>query len=337
MTISIKPGQAWDLDLFQPEDAEGVARLFRTVYGNDYSIKIYLDPDGLREENQAGRIISSVARTPEGDIIGHTALFRSAPYEKLYESGASAVLPEYRGEAIFSRMIRHSLDFGTKVMGVEAIMGESVCNHLFTQRLSAGIGFFSCAVAVDLMPAEFYAKEKSASGRVAALSDFKTMVPRPQTLYIPKQYVEDLRFIYKDFDDERNLIASESPIPIGKLSILEGQYFPFARVLRIAVLDAGEDLADIICEEQRKYDADGLNVTQVWLNLSQPWTGEAANRLFSQGFFLGGVLPRWFNDDALMLQKVAGTPNWEGIHLLTDRSRALVHMVRQDWKRAMAI
>ena len=76
----IEPGQLWEVDLFRPEDAKGVTQLFLSVYGKGYPIRTYIDPKALMEENAAGRIISSVARTPRGDIVGHNALFQSAPF-----------------------------------------------------------------------------------------------------------------------------------------------------------------------------------------------------------------------------------------------------------------
>ncbi|MDQ5984936.1 MAG: hypothetical protein CSYNP_00634 [Syntrophus sp. SKADARSKE-3] len=97
------------------------------------------------------------------------------------------------------------------------------------------------------------------------------------------------------------------------------------------MLDAGLDLADAVHAEEEKYRPEGLALTQVWLKLSEPWMDAAVVSLRSQGFFLGGVLPRWFDDDALMVQKVVGTPNWAGIQLLTDRSKTLVDIVRKDW------
>ena len=49
----IEPGQTYEFDLFRPEDAEGVSRLFRTVYGDSYPIKTFIEPKLLIEENAA--------------------------------------------------------------------------------------------------------------------------------------------------------------------------------------------------------------------------------------------------------------------------------------------
>ena len=80
--VDIAPGQTWEIDLLRPEDAIGVVRLFRTVYGEGYPIPAFVDPEELIRANAEKRIISSVARTPSGDIVGHNAMFRSAPYQQ---------------------------------------------------------------------------------------------------------------------------------------------------------------------------------------------------------------------------------------------------------------
>ncbi len=62
--VDIAPGQTWEIDLLRPEDATGVVRLFRTVYGDGYPVQAFVDPQELIRANAEKRIISSVARTP---------------------------------------------------------------------------------------------------------------------------------------------------------------------------------------------------------------------------------------------------------------------------------
>lgn len=97
MTDDIEAGQPWEVYRFEPRDAEGVVRLFHSIYGAGYPVRTYVEPQLLIEENAAHRIISSVAKTPDGDIVGHNALFNSAPHSGTYESGAGLVHAAYRG------------------------------------------------------------------------------------------------------------------------------------------------------------------------------------------------------------------------------------------------
>jgi hypothetical protein len=330
---SIEPGQPWKVDLFRPEDAEGVARLFLSVYGEGYPIRTYLDPERLIQENAAGRIISSVARTPKGDVVGHNALFNSAPFQGIYECGAGVVHAVYRGGAgVFTRLVAHGQDVGAREFGVRAIFGESVCNHVFSQKMCHNLGWTSHALEVDLMPAAAYVKERSAPGRVASLVDYVTISPGPHKVFLPGAYEASLRFLYSGLDDQREFLTSDASFPIGSKTTIRTQSFAFARVARCAVPESGVDFAGIIEKEERDVLAQRPVVIQVWLNLAEPWVSAAVEILRAMGFFFGGLLPRWFDTDGLLMQKIIGEPCWEGMQIYFDRAKSLVDMVRADWK-----
>ncbi len=332
----IEPGQSYVFDLFRPEDAEGVVRLFKTVYGEGYPIRTFIDPELLIAENAAGRTISSVARTPKGDIVGHNALFNSAPYKKIYESGARLVHPQYSGGAgIFTTLGNHGVDVGALQFGVEAAYGEPVCNHVFAQKATAKSGYISHAVEVDLMPASAYDKGKSGPGRVSTLLEFKTLKPKPHEVYLPRVYEEPFHFLYSGLDDKRQIHISAAEQPPEIPSHLSVQVFDFAQVARIAVNQAGRDFTTVLGQEEIKLSTQNVIVIQVWLNLSWPWVNTIVQELQASGYFLGGLLPRWFDQDGMLMQKIMGRPNWEGIQLYFDRAKRLLEWVRTDWERTL--
>ena len=329
----IEPGQNYEFDLFRPEDAEGVSQLFRTVYGDSYPIKTFIEPKLLIEENATGRTISSVARTPKGDIVGHVALFHSAPYERICESGAGLVHPSYRGgKGIYTELGLHGMEVTAKKYNIELLFGEPVCNHIFAQRGTAKAGWITQAIEVDLMPAEAYDKEKSASGRVTALLDFKTLKPKPHTVYLPAVYEESMRFIYSGLDDGRDLVLSRDELSSPMKTEIKTQVFDFAQVARLVVHEAGADFEGVLEREERSVLEKGVVVLQVWLKLSWPWIGQVVDILRKRGFFLGGILPRWFDVDGILMQKIIGQPNWEGIQLHFDRAKKILEIVKADWQ-----
>ncbi len=331
---TVEPGQSFEIDLFRPQDAPGVANLFRTVYGEGYPIRKFIEPELLVEENAIGRTISSVARTPRGDIIGHSALYNSAPYTGIYESGAGLVLPSYRATAgIFTSLVAHGLEVAADKFEVDLVYEESVCNHIFSQKAAANLGLVTRAIEIGLMPAEAYEEEKSATGRVAATLDFKTLRPKPQTVYLPVRYEDALRFLYDGLDDRRVLLLADKDLPSGK-STITTEFFDFARVARMAVNDAGSDFESVLKQHEVIALGKGMIVIQVWLKLSWPWVGKVVEFVRNRGYSLGGILPRWFDDDGMLMQKIMGEPNWEGIHLYTDRAKKLLELVRADWQQA---
>lgn len=101
---------------------------------------------------------------------------------------------------------------------------------------------------------------------------------------------------------------------------------------RIAVHAIGDDVEDAFAIEEKKAGQWDITVFQAWLNLSQPWAGRAVDHLRRIGYFLGGVLPRWFDYDGLLMIKTHHRPYWEEMQIHFDRAKEIVRLVREDWK-----
>ncbi|MBI4632733.1 MAG: hypothetical protein HY742_02410 [Deltaproteobacteria bacterium] len=335
---SIEPGQDVEIDCFRSEDAEGVARLFRIVYGSGYPIQTFLEPEILRRENAAGRTISTVARTPKGDIVGHNALYQSTPHPRTYESGAGLVHPAYRGnKGMFTRLIAHGEETGCREFGIEGIFGEAVCNHLLSQKAASRQGWITQALEVDLMPASAYDKEKSATGRVSSLVDFKTLMPKPQRVCLPAVYEGAFRLLYGGLDDSRHMDFVENESLPDSATDIKTQFFAFAGVARIAVHAAGTEFAGSFDVQEQAVLKQGALVIQVWLPLAFPWISRLVGDLKERGYFLGGLLPRWFGGDGMLMQKILQRPNWEGIQLYSDRAGTILELVKADWARTVNV
>mgnify|MGYP000993616237 FL=1 len=76
---AIGDGETVIVGLFRKEDGPGIARLFKTVYGDGYPVRRFYSPDGLLEAHDSGESFSLTARKADGAVIGHMALFRSSP------------------------------------------------------------------------------------------------------------------------------------------------------------------------------------------------------------------------------------------------------------------
>jgi hypothetical protein len=229
-------------------------------------------------------------------------------------------------------MNAHGLEQGKNRFKIAGLFGESVCNHVFSQRMCAKLGAVNMAVEMDLMPATAYSQEGSARGRVSSLLDFIPIQSKPQTVFIPQVYSEALDFIYGGLTDERTRRSSEDPIPGDGITELESQVFDFAQVARLAVKQTGRDFIEIMAGTERDLAARGVAVIQIWLNLSWPWVGEIVNYLRARGYFLGGLLPRWFDSDGLLLQKTAARPGWEDMQIYFERAQKIAAFARADWE-----
>jgi hypothetical protein len=331
----IVPEEQFEVGFFRPEDAKGIVELFKAVYGEGYPIKVFYDEKALTDANANGEYYSIVARTQSGKVVGVEHLYRSAPYESLYEAGAGMVLKEYRQFGLNKRMLQFVFDdWAPKQDAIEQTFGEAVCNHPYMQRVVSQMGHVETALEVALMPAEAYDKERSATGRVAALLIFRCYKPKPHAVFLPPAYEKELRWIYSRLDDSRDLSVAEKTLPADISSKAEMTVFDFARVARIAIHEMGADLADYLTNLENQALAQKAVVIQVWLKLSAPWSGAAVDILRSKGYFFGGVLPRWFDEDGLLMQKLVCEPDFDGIQLYSDEAKEIFAMVKEDWARA---
>jgi len=329
--------EPFQVDFFKPEDADGIARLFRAVYGEGYPVKIFYDPKALTQANASGDYYSIVARTTAGELIGVNHLFRSAPCKNLYEVGSGMVLKDYRQLGVNKAMLTFLYeDWVPTRKNVEEVFGEAVCNHPYMQKTVLDASHVETAVEIALMPAEAYDKEKSSSGRVAALLIFRRYASKPHKVYIPAVYERELRFIYDGLDDVREVSFATEAIPEHQVSHAEMKVFDFAQVARIAMDTIGNDFEQYVYDLESYALDQNSSVIQLWLDLSVPWVGPAVDILRKKGFFLGGVLPRWFDHDGILMQKLFCSPDFEGIRLHSERSHKILEMIKQDWGRTQA-
>jgi hypothetical protein len=323
----------FEVGVFCSEDAEGVARLFRSVHGEDYPIKMFYDPIQLVKANQEGDYYSIVARSLDKEIIGIHNLFRSAPSRGAYEWGVGLVLKEWRSKGVSGAIEQFMIDNVVPKLGMHTVFGEPVTNHVQMQKAGIKYNFNATALEVGLMPGEAYSGEGVTSHRVSTLLFFRLYRNIPQEIFLPKPYNVALRFMYEKFLLGRAFSESTSLPPGNTVSQSDMDLFDFAKVARIAFHKIGSDFAEHISDLESEAVKKGSIVIQLWLKLTSPWIGEVVKVLQGRGFFLGGLLPQWFDDDGLLMQKLLFRPDFDSIQLYSDDSHRIADFVRADCRR----
>jgi hypothetical protein len=323
----------FEVGVFCSEDAEGVARLFRSVHGEDYPIKMFYDPIQLVKANHEGDYYSIVARSLDKEIIGIHNLFRSAPSRGAYEWGVGLVLKEWRSKGVSGAIEQFMIDNVVPKLGMHTVFGEPVTNHVQMQKAGLKYNFNATALEVALMPGEAYSGEGVTSHRVSTLLFFRLYRNIPQEIFLPRPYNFALKFMYEKFLLGRSFSEATSLPPMNTVSRSDMDLFDFAKVARIAFHETGSDFAVRISDLESEAVKRGSIVIQVWLKLTSPWIGEVVKVLQGRGFFLGGLLPQWFDDDGLLMQKLLFMPDFDSIQLYSDDSRRIADFVRADCQR----
>ncbi len=327
----VTPGLDFQVRRLKPEDAWGVARCFYAIYGAEYPIDTYYVPEKLIEENARGNVYSVVARASNGDIIGHGALYRSScPHPRVFEIGQLMVLPEYRRSFAVFRLAQALQGEPVQAARPVELFGEAVCHHVLTQKMGYRDGYCDCAIEVGLMPAAAYPRTEFATDRVSALLHFRTFEDQQQSVYVPARYREQVEYIIAGLEVARTIRECGAAPPATAATVLHQEYFEFAQVARAHVRSVGADFDRIA----RAFDAEsqqrGARVMQFSLNLGEAAVERAVELLRNRGYFFGGFLPRWFDSDALLLQKVLDLPDFRSIQLYTERARRIFDFICRD-------
>ncbi len=331
----IEPNQEYQIDCFRPEDAPGIAKLFHAVYGPGYPFDAFYIPERITEENRNGNIHSVVARTARGDIIAHGALYRSSPhFSELYEGGQYLVRKSYRNSFAMFKIQKYI--FATLVQRVRpaGIFGESVCNHVISQKFAARAGSKDTALEVDLMPSEAYTKEWGEDfNRVSCLIQFVSVSDRPHEVVLPVAYREQIDRILNECGVSRAVKTFTETVPPEGPSEVMTKHFNHAGVTRSNVIRAGENFDSVVTGIEEQAKQEGSVVLQFFVNLNVPWIDASIEMLRERGYFFGGYVPRWFDSDGLLMQKLLIAPHFEGISLYSDAAKQLRDYVEADWKR----
>jgi hypothetical protein len=329
----VVPGQSFAADAFRPEDAAGIVNLFRVVYGEAYPLARYYDPDWITRANADGELISVVSRTPSGDIVAHSALYRSSPANPgLLELGLGLTLPEYRSTVAMLGITLYFRDTLVPGLTCDGIFGEAVCNHVITQKLCSFMGMHECTLEIDLMPAESYQAEQSAAGRVSCLSLFREITDQQHPLFLPDTCAGFLQELFPLVKITRGLAPADAS-PRVDVTELQTTFFDFAAVSRCNLIRVGDDYVAALTAMEEDARSKGRQISQVYVNLADPANGVAVAWLQAQGYFPGGLMPCWFvAGDALLLQKLEQAPGFDRVNLQSKRAKQLLELVQREYR-----
>lgn len=339
MTISV-PDQdfgEYRIRLMKDSEAPSVVDLYRAVYGDHFPIKEMYDPEFIVKQQEAGLMYRVVAVDASDKVLAHHAMYRlEETYHGLYEAGQGMVYPEHRGKG-FSNVLQEYIGRQlAAAVGVEEFWGESVTNHVMMQKAALYVGVKESGIELEVMPATSYEAEKSAPGRVGVVVCFLIVKEKPHTIFLPAPYAEMLQRIYANGKRDRRFAEGAQSLPEGVRSRYVDTFISSAGLLRVSLFEAGKDMAEAMAGLEKKYAPLGTVVTQVLLPLDKPWSGTATEVLNHQGFFFSALIPRWFDADALMMQKLVHPTNYDEMKIHSDFAKEMLQFIIEDRARVEA-
>ena len=320
------------------DNATFVGSVFQSVYGDNFPVKYVYQPLLVLQEIQERRLSASLAFDEAGNPVGYISLFKSAPNLRLWEGGNLVVNPLFKHSTLASHLFNHYLtaDSGSLLEG-DGIYTEAVCHHYFTQVSCAKFGLQDCAIELDQLDGSSFKDGRAETERVACVLNFKELSEPPVLQYLPTQYMEMLTHLAEPLRP-RTFRPALSPLPTDGSTRWEDSYHESARTWKISVWEIGADWLAIVEQLLSQAKARGVISLQLTLNTASPHLGAGVSVLQQHGFFLGGLIPRWFGTDGVLMQQVLGKkPDFDGIKLYTKTAKKLLEYIRAEYNQVTQI
>ncbi|MFP5213078.1 MAG: GNAT family N-acetyltransferase, partial [Acidobacteriota bacterium] len=238
----------WTIRPLLPEEAIEISRCAYQAYGYSYEDYIYY-PDRIIEANRDGYMLSLVAVTADGDIMGHIALKKRHPSDRIAEMGVLFIKPEYRQGGIALKLTTALMEKGSE-MGLTGLYGRTVAGHTVSQKITYALGLKDCGILLGVFPSqvEFKTLAGTIQQKMSGLMQWIGLgAPRPRTIHLTGELVPLLNRIYAGLglpltcgappDGECSGVLPQS----SKLSVVRDTVLDIATV---EVAELGDDLLD---------------------------------------------------------------------------------------------
>lgn len=283
---------------FDPNDAEGIARLIYRNYDYTYYKTLYYEAEAIRNANEEGEIFSVVALFEE-EIVGHFAMIPSV-FSPIAEIGAAVVDPRYKRLGIMNRMFDLLLKSAQK-QNLHAIYGEGMMLHPYSQKANLRHGMTESAIllgeVIETMEIEHQLKNTNRSGVVVAFLLFDRS---PRNLALPKRY-RDL--IVRTYESASIPLQPSDPILQPHVPPISHRFNPLLKTGTLVIeSDIEVSMIDAALEALFLHHCDMIFAD---INLHRIKTiDEVVHHLNERRFFYAGVMFSFYRgEDYLRLQR----------------------------------
>lgn len=297
----------------EADDWYQIARAIYHAYGYTHPSDDIYYPDRLQELNRAGRLVSVVASTDAGEVVGHYALELgglgqvAAGRCLVAETGMAVVHPAHQGRGLMERM-RECLESEALALGLHGLFSQPVTSHSFSQQVNEKFGGHACALSLAFISQDLRFRSLAhdhLGQRESCLLYFKPLAsPDSRLIYAPVHHREMLLETYRECGIPVT-IAEDTPFATGE-SRVSAHYLAALDLGMIRIETVGADIATSLRTARNELCRQaGARVLYLTVRLNRPGAVEACAAAEHLGFFYGGLAPYFDDaDDVLRLQYV---------------------------------
>jgi anti-sigma regulatory factor (Ser/Thr protein kinase)/GNAT superfamily N-acetyltransferase len=310
-----------------PEEAVEVSKCAYAAYRYTYFYEYMYYPERIRISNESGEMISYVAVTSSGEVMGHAAL-QGEKDRSVAELMAGFVKPRYRGQGCLNSLIGALIEEG-KNRGFAGLYARAVTSHPYSQKTVLKYGFRACCLFLAQHdPLHFLEIDTGKRDRESMLFAFLYLSPPGSfRIYPPPRHAKTIMQLYNELGARPERGRERADLPQARSSVrVTAEPYDAAR---IEVLQYGADVVDEVKRRFRELLTGPIEAVYLFLNLCDPLTAEVAGEFEEMGFFFAGINPGAAGTDLLVLQYLNNiTVDYDRLQFAADEGRRIADYVR---------
>jgi len=274
---------------FKEGDEEGVATLIYKNYGHSYIKDLFYYPQKILEFH--GKKFYSVVAESKDRIVGHFA-FILVPESTIAEIGIVVVDPRFKGKGIMNRMMELILK-KAKDIGLDAVFGEAIMYHTFSQKSNLSHGFSESALMLGRTPVDITIESNELTKkykRGSVLVGYHFFHTYKKSLYLPKVYRDKIEQTYVN----AGISFAKKKKKIDKIPehvFLTYQFDPPTNIATIRVDRYGKDFKHKFLLLVSQLRAKHCDMIYVDISLEKiPQINKVVKIMNKRGFFYSGIM-----------------------------------------------
>jgi anti-sigma regulatory factor (Ser/Thr protein kinase)/RimJ/RimL family protein N-acetyltransferase len=343
------PSAKYTFRLMEPADAIHIARCVYKTYGYTYPGEQIYYPDRIVSMNQSGEMISAVAVTETGEVIGHCAISGQSG-GRMMEVGQAVVDPAHRRRGVMKGLMDLLME-EARQQGLTGLFIVAVTVHPFSQRAAARYGFRESGLLLAYGPQAVHFKKiagQQLPQRETVVYGYQPLHQEPRSrVYPPPQHRSIIARIYGNLELEREFGSPGSsrhadfspPAPESLPFALSTEIRPALGIAVIEIAGCGPGIEGEVKRKLRDLCYEGIDVVYLHLPLGDEHASLICTSFEELGFFFAGIQPRpaeptgpkgISNRDLLCLQYLNGPRiDYDLLQTYSDFGKDLVQYIRE--------
>ena len=321
-----------------PHEGSVLTEAIETAYGHTYDVRWVYDSAEVEARLAAGRYVSCVAETGDGELLCHEGMSLAAAGDAVGHSGQAVTMPVARGQHLFTRTKRFLMDWARE-QGMAGMFSEATAAHPYSQRANLDLGAHETGFLLGWIPDSV---DNDAAGgsqpqrQSAALFYAKLNDGHERRVYAPPRHHEIVGQTLALCGLRGTLAVPPPGAELPARTELHVAVEHDHNLALITVHSPGADLAEAVgAERHHLFHRLGLDAVYVDLPLERPATALVADGLERLGLSYSGVFPNHRTDgDVLRMQSLHRVRvKADDIAVASDHGRELLDYVLDDLHR----